>query len=374
MDLIRPLGLAGIGCAAVAGPDDPTRFSRFTRRVVERHDAWKAPGEQVEALLRFSRQERAAPILFYESDAELLLVSRHREALAERFRFALPERQLVEDLLDKSRFQALAARLDLPVPRARRVSPADEPVPEDLHPPLVIKPLTRRYTEWDPIGGGSKACGVQTREELRRLWSRLGAAGLDVLAQELVPGPETRIESYHVYVDADGAVTGEFTGAKVRTRPVRYGRSTALETTDAADVKRLGRAIAVRLGLRGVAKLDFKRAPDGSLRLLEVNPRFNLWHHLGAVAGVNLPAIVYADLAGLPRPRVRPARPGVRWSLPWEDLHGLRESGHSVLEWTRWTSGCRALSVAAWDDPMPFLRGRLTPWLRRRLPHGPFGT
>src|SRR5215470_19812901 len=40
--------------------------------------------------------------------------------------------------------------------------------------------------------------------------------------------------------------------------------------------------------LTGVAKPDFKRAPDGRLLLLEINPRFNLWHHLGAVAGVNL--------------------------------------------------------------------------------------
>ena len=44
------------------------------------------------------------------------------------------------------------------------------------------------------------------------------------------------------------------------------------------------------LGLRGVAKLDFKRTAAGELVLLEVNPRFNLWHLPGAVAGVNLPA------------------------------------------------------------------------------------
>ena len=43
-----------------------------------------------------------------------------------------------------------------------------------------------------------------------------------------------------------------------------------------------------RLGLKGLVKLDFKRADDETLHLLEVNPRFSLWHHLGAVAGVNL--------------------------------------------------------------------------------------
>ena len=43
-------------------------------------------------------------------------------------------------------------------------------------------------------------------------------------------------------------------------------------------------------------KLDFKqREATGGLYLLEANPRFNLWHHAGAVAGVNLPLLVYRD-------------------------------------------------------------------------------
>jgi len=129
------------------------------------------------------------------------------------------------------------------------------------------------------------------------------ALGQDVLAQELVPGPETRIESYHVYVDRSGTIAGEFTGRKIRTLPATCGHSTALEISDAADVRAEGRALAEKLDLRGVAKFDFKRGPDGRLHLLEINPRFNLWHHLGAAAGVNLPAMVYADLTGLPRPR-----------------------------------------------------------------------
>ena len=45
----------------------------------------------------------------------------------------------------------------------------------------------------------------------------------------------------------------------------------------------------------------------GRLHLLEVNPRFNLWHHPAAVAGVNLPALVHADLTGAPRPSGRRA-------------------------------------------------------------------
>ena len=81
------------------------------------------------------------------------------------------------------------------------------------------------------------------------------------------------------------------------------------------------------LALTGVAKLDFKRDPHGNLRLLEINPRFNLWHHAGAVAGVNIPALVYADLVGMPRPPVARAKAGVRWCRMWKDLPAARADG-----------------------------------------------
>jgi predicted ATP-grasp superfamily ATP-dependent carboligase len=116
-----------------------------------------------------------------------------------------------------------------------------------------------------------------------------------------------------------------------------------------------------------VAKLDFKRAPSGRLYLLEVNPRFNLWHLPGAVAGVNLPALVYADLAGLPRPPVKPVRAGVTWSVPWFDLMAARERGMSLTRWLAWQARCDTRHVMSLDDPMPFVRGFVWRRTRRRL-------
>jgi D-aspartate ligase len=181
------------------------------------------------------------------------------------------------------------------------------------------------------------------------------AANLPILAQELVPGDEARIESYHAYVDERSQVVGEFAGRKIRTWPASYGDSTALETSDAQDVLTLGRVLVKKLKFRGVAKFDFKRAPDGTLRLLEVNPRFNLWHHLGAIAGINLPALVYGDLVGTPRPILGPARPFVRWCKPWKDQFAARAAGMSLAEWTLWVIRCQAKSGFAWDDPLPMI-------------------
>ena len=366
--MIRPLGLAGVACVAVAGPDDPARFSRFTRAVVERTNAWDEQDAQVELLMGFGRAQPVPPILFYAGDPELLIVSRHRERLAGAFRFVVADAELVDSLVDKWSFQELAAQLGLPVPACRRARPGEDACSSlGVRYPLIVKPLTRHNEIWCPVAGLAKAVQVHGPAELETLWGALARCGLEVVVQELVPGPESAIESYHAYVDARGDIAGEFTGRKIRTLPCEFGHSTALETTDAADVAAVGRDVLRRLNLRGLAKVDFKRAPSGELYLLEVNPRSTLWHHVGARAGVNLPALVYADLAGLPRPPTGPARAGVRWSLPWQDLTAARRSGMSRLAWLAWTRRCEVKSAMAWDDPMPFLRGRLWPKLARRL-------
>lgn len=364
MDLIRPLGLAGVRCIAVARPGSPALYSRHNAAALAWAD-FSASDSLIERLMRLAVAQRQPPLLFYEADAQLLLVSRWREQLARAFRFIVPDAALTEDLVDKARFQLLAERLGLPVPPTRRIRPARERAPVDrgLRYPLIVKPFTRDAA-WDALGEGRKALHVADAAALRALWPRLAAAGADFLVQEEIPGPESAIESYHVYVDRMGAIAGEFTGAKIRTWPAACGHSTALTITDAADVTALGRVLTRKLSLRGVAKFDFKRGADGRLHLLEVNPRFNLWHHLGAVAGVNLPALVYADLTGRPRPPTVPARPGTRWCT-LKDFLAARQAGLSPLRWLRFVRSCAAKSAIALDDPMPLLRGGLA-----RLAHG----
>jgi len=379
MDLVRPLGLAGIPCAVVTATDSWLAYSRYTQRVLPFEGDVRSEDDLVNALVGFGAREAQPSVLYFEEDTHLLMVSRYRHRLAKAFRFILPEADLIEQLVDKCRFQRLAAGLGLPVPRARLLHPVagSRPPDLDLRYPLVVKPLTRRES-WAAIEREGKAVQLDDAASLRALWPRLTTVGIDLIAQELVAGPETQIESYHVYVDARGEVAGEFTGRKIRTYPAAYGHSTALTVTDirgqAADVAALGRDVATRIGLRGVAKFDFKRAPDGRLFLLEINPRFNLWHHLGAVAGVNLPALVYADLTGRERPRRAVARPGPCWCRPGTDRLAAREAGLSALSWLRWFVRCEA-SPLNWDDPMPFLKPRLNRLARlwpsiRRAPRG----
>lgn len=369
MDLIRPLGLAGIPCAAVARPGSPVTYSRFVHATVAWADPWREPEKLVENLMRFAAEQTEKPVLYYEGDWDLLLVSRFRQTLATAFRFMIADSQLVEDLVDKGRFVELARRLNLPVPPTQHLSVPNGGTLLDLHLkfPMIVKPLTRQRATWRPIAvvgtaQEPKAIRVEDMHEWRRLWPLLAEARVDVLVQELVPGPENRIESWHAYADKRGDIIASFTGRKIRTLPATFGYTSALEITSNEEITALGADLFRRIGLTGIVKFDFKRASDGRLYLLEANPRFNLWHHPGAVAGVNLPALVYHDLLGIPRPSVTKARAGVQWCRYRRDVRAARTAGIPFHRWVAWSLACEAKSPSPWDDPMPVIRGVL--WSR----------
>jgi predicted ATP-grasp superfamily ATP-dependent carboligase len=370
MDLLRPIALARIPCTVVTRPGVPSLYSRFTRARLTWDDFSENAEKLVDALVGFGATQPERPVLFYEEDAQLLIVSRFRERLEKAFRFVVADAALVEDLLDKARFQTVAARHGLPVPPSCQFHPvAVEPDHLDLRFPVIIKPLTR-LERWNERFGLRKALEAADADALRVLWPQLLDVGIDLLAQELIPGTEAQIESYHCYVDQSGRTAGEFTGRKIRTFPVSYGHTTALEITSANDVRGQGRAIVERLGLTGVAKLDFKRDPQGKLHLLEINPRFTLWHHAGAIAGVNIPALVYSDLAGVPRPAMTRANAGVRWCRIWQDFPAARASGVGLTTWLPWALGCGAKSALSWDDPAPVVRATLHRLIARAQRNG----
>lgn len=360
VDLVRTLGLAGVKCAVVVEPGAPARYSRAAVRVLDKIDPASHPELAVQQLLDLGHTQKEKPVLYYDGDWDLLLVSRYRQRLREVFRFVVPDAELVEDLVDKARYQEFARRLDIPVPAARRLIGTDQ-LPESLGLdfPLVAKPLTRHHGTWRAFSQ-TKARHIEDQQDLFRFYEEFSGSGLEVLMQEVVPGPEDRVVSYHAYVDSSGEIVGEFTDRKLRTYPRTYGYSTAIEITDTADVRDLGRELTRRMKLRpGVAKFDFKRDPNGELILLEVNPRFNLVHHPGALAGVNLPALVYHDLVGLPRPAQGLLRPGVTWCNPAHDFQASRLWGISFPRWLWSFASSKAKSGFAWDDPWPLVRAVL---------------
>ena len=371
LHLVRALGMAGIP-VLIASPQrrTPATASRYCSGTIA-----LPPGAgreaTVEALARAGRRlaaEHGRPVpLFYDNDDRLALVQDFRGELAPHFALLLNEPRLGEQLLDKTRFQALAERKRLPVPRRIEWDALGAE-----RGPVLAKPKTR--TGWDdsPVrtqlfrGDGKARIFASGREaRLDPLVQQL--AGL-LQFQEYVPGGDETLWSFHGFAAPGGEVLEGFVGRKIRTFPANTGDSAYLRLAHDAALVSLGRDIAARLSLAGIFKMDFKRHPQsGRCYLLEINTRFSLWQYLGAKNGVNLARIAYDFLLYGRRPRPARASTRYRW-LAWRydrrafrELHSRGELG--TLAWL--CSLARAPKVYeyfSWSDPMPLvhlLHGRL---------------
>jgi D-aspartate ligase len=314
--------------------------------------------------------------LFYDNDDRLALVQDYRAPLSEAFALLLNEPALADDLLEKTRFQALAERTGLPVPRRIEWDAlAAEPGP------VLVKPKTR--TAWDRssvrqqlFGGEGKARVFSNGREAASHPLLRPLAEL-LTFQEYVPGGDESIWSFHGFAAPSGEVLEWFVGRKIRTFPPLTGDSSYLRLARDEGLVALGHDIASRLGLSGIFKMDFKRsAANSRCYLFEINTRFNLWHYLGACSGVNLPRVAYDYLLYGKRPVHVEARLALRWLCLHYDRRAARElAERGELSRARWLASLLAApkvyDLFSWSDPMPFARywsARVRSALRRRMP------
>ncbi|MGI9316586.1 MAG: hypothetical protein ACR2QW_04565 [bacterium] len=330
ISLVRALGVCNIPVAiATNEPSSNITLSRYCEAVVTTPSWITDPEKSVATIIDWGKLQSVPPVLFYQGDHDLLAVSRARKVLAPHFHFVLPRAELVEDLADKLRFFELAERKQLQIPDTLILAAGCD-IPEHLQQwdrfPCVLKPAIR--THWyQLIGDTQKALRIETRMDLDRLLHKIGTNKSGLIVQAAIEGGEENIVSYHAYVRPGGEIVAEFTGRKIRTYRRLYGVSSYVKITDDVNVRNLGRAVVERLDFSGVLKIDFKQdVRDKQIYLLEINPRFNLWHHPATIAGVGIPEAVYQDCVepGSAKP-ARRARIGVRWMDPWADRMAFKD-------------------------------------------------
>jgi D-aspartate ligase len=378
LSVVRALGMRGIPVALAAASGSLPSLSRYCRSLVSTPSFVDDPEGAIDALLEWAKRQRPAPVVFYQGDNDLLALSRHRDRFTSHAHCVLPPRRLVEDLVDKLRFAVLADRHSLDVPRTEileRGSNHRRVLERWTHFPCVLKPTLRMHWFGSPLQasatGTQKALRVENRAELLALLPLLEAHETSLVLQTAIEGGEDRIVSYHAYVRPSGEVVAEFTGKKVRTSPRRYGISTCVEITDDPELKRYGREVIERLEFSGVLKMDLKvDERDRKLYILEINPRFSLWHHPATLAGTCIPELVYRDCVDPDSPAPpRKLRPGVRWLTLRDDYCAFKEyraAGElSALRWIFDLATTEVNEDFRLTDPLPGLAGFLGIALRK---------
>ncbi|MGE0192616.1 MAG: ATP-grasp domain-containing protein [Planctomycetota bacterium] len=279
LETVQSLGRRGARVrVAAAARDAPAFRSRWAvERVLQ-------PSSGPE-LARFLEAQVAAwiPALVVPATETSLLALRALPAEhPARARAVLPGDEALDTFLDKERTRLQAERVGVPVPATRSVTAGASELPAAW--PVVLKPTRSKVV----VGGKVRALApVIVRDEAAWREALADFAGLvEVQEQTYVTGVGVGVEVLY----ERGQLRWVFAHERQHELPLTGGGSawrTSLAVPE--DLLAASRALLDPLAWHGVAMVEFKRAPDGSFCLMEVNPR--LWGSLALAidAGVDFP-------------------------------------------------------------------------------------
>ncbi len=354
----RALGRAGVPVVSVCQSErEYGQVSRYVSRRVLAPDPVTRPDDYVK-LLRSLGAEHAGGLLVPSSDDTLTTVAQHRETLSEHFAVGCMDWELTSRCLDKGRTYAIAEREGIPVPRTFTPATLEEleAWSEDVRFPCLVKPrLSHLYSR----ARGSKMEKVDDPQALVRSWTDAREAGLDVLVQEFIPGPDHNGANYNVY-RAEGDVWAECTAHKLRSRQPEIASPRVVLSRDIPEVAELGRRITHAVGVHGFANVEFKRdARTGVFHLIEINARHNMSAALAVRCGVNFPLIELRHRLHGERPAPVAAETGVYWiSLEYDfrQARRLAARGELTRRYLRPYVRPHVHDVLDWRDRAPFLK------------------
>jgi len=358
LGVVHALGEAGIRVVVLHyDARDMAHASRFAESSAQVPHPLHDEPAFVRTLLR-GADEWAGSLLVPASDESVVAISRNRDALARHYIVATTEWAVTERFIDKLRTYEIAGRHGIAAPRT--LVPGSvvdlEVQAEQIGFPLLLKPAeSHRFYERFK----RKMVPVDGMPALRAAYEDARAAGLSVMLQEIIPGPDELVVNYNAYI-WDGVPRAEFTARQLRKAPPRFGSPRVVVGERIPEVVDPGRRILAAMGFDGYACTEFKFDPrDGTYKLMEVNGRHNLSGLLAVRSGVNFPLLQYRHLVEGVMPE--PAEPeyGLYWTDAFRDvgysLVNLRAEGYAPAEYLRPYARRHCDAILDRRDPGPCL-------------------
>ena len=201
---------------------------------------------------------------------------------------------------------------------------------------------------------------VESYDELVTAWAAADDAGLRVMVQEFVPGPDSHGVNYNAYVH-DGRVLAACTAQRLRSAPPQVGSPRVVVSCVVPEVAEPAARLLAGMGYEGFANVEFKKdVRDGVYKLMEVNGRHNMSSRLSVRCGVNFPLIQYEHLVNGRLSTPDGFETGVHWiAFPADLSYGLRhrrEERFGPREQLRPYRRAHVFDVWSLDDPAPAVR------------------
>ncbi len=299
---IRSLAFERVPVAVVSSDaTDPVMRSRYARH---KH---VFPGDALTAGPRFCDFLEAhlpeGSVLIPTSDVAVQWMASQRTRLEKSFRFCIPSDPVLASLLDKSRQVETVQRFGIPVPKTVPMTRPVEEIIASLRLPVIIKPTTPQVLrDW---GEKNRIVGSPARLQDFVAAKRDLLPGL--LAQEIVPGPDSHQWVCNCTFDRGGRLAQAFVFQRLSLYPPHRGQTSYAQSRPNDQVVALVRQIGAALQYTGPAMMEFKYDErDGQYKYFETNPRIGQCNFFDTWCGINNVYAAYQLALGRALPEAMP--------------------------------------------------------------------
>ena len=273
---------------------DVAQLSRYVSEVVQ--SPAPTDEEQFVTCLIQNADHWAGALILETADSAAIALSKNKDILSKYYRIATPDWDVLNIFIEKEKTYALAKQFDIPHPKSIPLFRLEDltEISETVY-PCILKPvLSTPFTDRFHV----KNFEVHNDRELEEKFKLCLEAGLSMVLQEIIPGPDDNLYKMQGYVNSQGRLVGRFFYRKLRQHPPQYGVARVGISTDRQpEVERLTEELLRRANYRGYFSNEFKFDPrDGQFKLIENNCRMPRSGMLAIAAGINFPWLMYQDL------------------------------------------------------------------------------
>lgn len=324
LHVVRELGRHGVPVIGVASEAQAGSASRYLiGRIVE-----PDPERRLNALCEMFPVSEFAdkgkkPVLIPTSDQDVDLIIESSERLARHFFYqASYSDGLASQIMDKESFYEICCSQGVAFPKLWKGTVAEiRGLRDELRFPCIIKPS--RIHEIKELMNGKKVWVVRDANELEGILDSIPDGSVMLLAQEIVPGPESEIALYCGYFDSGSNAVQPFTARKLRQYPPGFGSASLVQSSLEPECREIAEKLLHDIGYKGIAAAEFKRDPvTGELKIIEINVRPSLWFSITTDAGKKPVLAAYYSLAGADCLTLDCAQKDfVRWRYSLKDMY-----------------------------------------------------
>ena len=304
--VIRSIGRAGIAVFAASHNSDAIGLaSKYTYKKLTYSNPNKEPkkfAEEVYVLVNKYKPSMLIPC----SDLSLELILEHESNFKSFTCLPFSNFETIKKVLDKGEVLKLAKNTGINIPNSKTVFPGDKI--ESFPCPAIVK----AKKSFNDTAMGFDKPSVFYANEIEDINYHLKYIHCPSLLQEKITG-----EGIGLFILAkNGEILNSFAHKRVLEKPPTGGVSVLSESIDIKNTPYTEcQELVQKLGLDGMAMIEFKRHSDGKLYLMEINPRFWGSLQLAISSGVDFPAQLYFLFTGKMKPEQENYKIGhrLRW-------------------------------------------------------------